>query len=70
LKRGKPETPEESNAERPLRLPITIYRRQLREIDEICRRGRITRRLAFFNAFQLFIAENKKGGNDGHETGL
>lgn len=47
--------------EQLLRIPIYIYRRQLNEIDAICSKERVNRRLAFFEAFQLYIADHKTG---------
>lgn len=46
------------------RISVTIYDAQLREIDQICRERGKTRRVAFFEAFQNYIASNQKGGSD------
>jgi hypothetical protein len=45
----------------PVRIPVYIYRAQLRAIDEICRDRRKSRRLAFLEAFQTYIGLYKEG---------
>jgi len=43
------------------RIPIYIYNAQLKKIDEICLKRNKTRRIAFFEAFQIYISLYKQG---------
>ncbi|NOR53120.1 MAG: hypothetical protein GQ536_03415 [Candidatus Aminicenantes bacterium] len=38
------------------RIPVYIYGAQLDKIDEICRKRNKTRRIVFFDAFQIYIS--------------
>ena len=43
------------------RIPIYIYDAQLKMIDEICKVRNKTRRIAFFEAFQIYVSLYKEG---------
>jgi hypothetical protein len=43
------------------RIPIYIYKAQLRKIDEICQKRNTTRRVVFFEAIQIYISLYEEG---------
>ena len=43
------------------RIPVYIYDAQLKKIDEICRKRKKTRRIVFFEAFQIYISLYQEG---------
>jgi len=43
------------------RIPIYIYESQLKKIDEICLDRQKTRRIVFFEAFQIYISLYEQG---------
>ena len=38
------------------RIPVYIYDAQLKKIDEICQKRNKTKRIIFFEAFQIYIS--------------
>lgn len=43
------------------RIPIYIYKAQLKKVDEICRQRKKSRRIIFFEAFQTYISLYNQG---------
>lgn len=43
------------------RIPVYIYEAQLEKIDEICSKRKKSKRIVFFEAFQIYISLYEQG---------